>query len=119
MLQHVSLEMRAADVPAAVAFWALLGFEPVPVPEGVRAGSAWVERDGTQIHLLVTEGAVAPPEGHTAVVVADYGATLERLAAAGYPAEPRRELWGAPRAFARAPGGHRVEVMSAPPPRRR
>jgi hypothetical protein len=42
--------------------------------------------------------------------------TLARLAAAGHPPEPRTAHWGAPRAFVRSPGGHRVEVMAAPPP---
>ena len=119
MLQHVSLETRAADVEAALAFWALLGFEPVPAPPGVRSGTAWVERDGTQIHLLVTEDPVAPTEGHAAVVAEDYEGTLERLRDAGFAADPRPELWGARRAFVRSPGGHRIEVMSAPPPRSR
>ena len=49
-------------------------------------------------------------------VVDDYAATLDRLRAAGHPVKPRPEHWGAPRAFITSPGGHRVEVMAAPPP---
>jgi hypothetical protein len=37
------------------------------------------------------------------------------LRAGGHEVEPRAEHWGAPRAFTRAPGGHRVELMAAPP----
>ena len=29
--------------------------------------------------------------------------------------ERHRELWGQPRAFVTMPGGHRVELMAAPP----
>ena len=58
---------------------------------------------------------MAPPEGHVAVVAADYDATLERLRAAGFEADPRPEHWGSPRSFVRSPGGHRVELMAEPP----
>ncbi|MGI8801621.1 MAG: VOC family protein [Solirubrobacteraceae bacterium] len=115
MIHHVALETRPADGRAALAFWRELGFVAVDPPASLRDRAAWVERDGTQIHLLWTEEPGAQREGHVAVVVPDYAATLERLQAAGHPVEPRTEHWGAPRAFTRAPGGHRVELMAAPP----
>jgi hypothetical protein len=40
---------------------------------------------------------------------------VTRLEAAGFPVEPRPRHWGAARAFVRSPGGHRVEIMAAPP----
>ena len=116
MIQHVALETSRSDADAANAFWRLLGFEPVRPPEALRDRADWLQKDGTQIHLLWSEEPVAPPEGHAAVVVGDYDATLERLRAAGHEIDPRTEHWGAPRAFVRSPGGHRVEVMAAPPP---
>ena len=115
MLQHVALETRQDDVDAVLAFWALLGFEQVDPPPGLRGRTVWVEREATQIHLLLTDDPVAPPEGHAAVVAEDYDATLDALRAAGHPVDPRREHWGAPRAFVTDPSGHRVEVMAAPP----
>jgi catechol 2,3-dioxygenase-like lactoylglutathione lyase family enzyme len=115
MLQHAALETRSADVEAMLAFWELVGFAPVPPPEALRGRSAWVQRGATQIHLLITEDAVAPPSGHVAVVVEDYDAGMERLRAAGFEPEDRPRHWGAARSFVRAPGGHRVELMSAPP----
>ncbi len=116
MLQHVALEVREADADAEVAFWALLGFAEVSPPPGLAGTSRWVERAGTQVHLLLTDDPVAPPRGHAAVHAPAYAETLARLAAAGHPPEPRTAHWGAPRAFVRSPGGHRVEVMAAPPP---
>jgi catechol 2,3-dioxygenase-like lactoylglutathione lyase family enzyme len=116
VIQHVALETARTDAEAAVAFWRLLGFEPVDPPESLRQRAAWLERGGTQVHLLWSDHPVAPPQGHPAVVVDDYEATLERLRASGHEVDPRRAHWGAPRAFVRAPGGHRVEVMAAPPP---
>ena len=48
----------------------------------------------------------------------DFDATLARLHEHGFEIEPGREHWGAPRAHAIAPGGHRVELMARPPPTR-
>ncbi len=115
MLQHVALELDPASRREAEEFWVLLGFELVEPPPSLRERSSWLQRGSTQIHLLFSEEPVVPPEGHAAVVAEDYEATLDALRAAGYEPEPRTEHWGAPRAFLVAPGGHRVEVMAAPP----
>ena len=116
MIQHVSIEMAEADVEAATAVWGLLGFEPVDPPEGLRGTSKWVQAPGgEQIHFLLTDSPVAPPSGHVALHVADYDAACARLRQAGFVVDPRTEHWGAARAFVRAPGGHRVELMAAPP----
>ena len=117
MLQHVTIEMRREDRADAEAFWSVLGFEPVTPPGTLREVSAWLERDGTQIHLLWSEEPVAAPEGHAAVVVDDYDAVVAQLRAEGYEVDDRAQQWGVPRSFVRAPGGHRIELMSAPPPR--
>ena len=116
MLQHVSIEIAPDQVDAAVAFWRLLGFERVDSPEALGGYVTWVERAGTQIHLLHTEEASVPVLGHAAVVVEDFEAALERVTAAGHEVAETRELWGARRAFAISPGGHRVELMASPPP---
>ena len=115
MLQHVSLEVGRDQVERCAAFWELLGFARVEPPPALRERATWLEREGTQVHLMYADDPIAPPAGHTAVVAADYDATLDRLRGAGYAPEPRPEHWGAPRCFVRAPGGHRVEVMSRPP----
>ena len=115
MLHHVGIEIAPADLDRAVEFFALLGFEPVPAPPALADRFTWLEREGTQVHLMHGESPTAPPQGHLAVVVPDYAATLERLRERGFEAEPRREHWGAPRAHAIGPGGHRVELMAAPP----
>ena len=115
MIHHVALEVRRAEAAAAEGFWALLGFARVEPPPSLADRAVWLEREGTQVHLLYADGPVAPPEGHVAVVASDYEATLARLRAAGFAPDPRAEHWGAPRCFVRAPGGHRVEVMSRPP----
>lgn len=115
MLQHVALELHPTDRPQAEAFFTLVGFELVAPPQSLRERSSWLERAGTQIHLLFTDDPVAPPQGHCALVVEEYAQVLAELRAAGHEVEERPEHWGAPRAFAAAPGGHRVELMAAPP----
>jgi catechol 2,3-dioxygenase-like lactoylglutathione lyase family enzyme len=116
VLHHVALETRRGDVEAALSFWAILGFERVPAPASLRDRAVWLQRGATQVHLLLTDDPVVPAAGHAAVVVQDYDATVAALRAAGHPAEPRAEHWGAPRTVATDPTGHRVEVMAAPPP---
>ena len=115
MIQHVALEVRREDADACVAFWGLLGFAPTALPPGLVGETVWVERAGSQIHLMLLDHAVAPPEGHVAVVCADYEGALARLRDAGFEPDPRREHWGAPRCLVRGPAGHRVEVMAAAP----
>jgi hypothetical protein len=115
VLQHVTIEMRSEEVEAGVAFWSLLGFDEVEPPESLRERARWVERAGTQIHLLYAEQPVVPPIGHAAVVVDDFEAVLEALTGAGHEVGERPRHWGARRAVAIAPGGHRVELMAAPP----
>lgn len=113
-VHHVSLEAGPADREPLAEFFALLGFARVAPPPSLD-GALWLERDGTQIHVLFADAPVAPPQGHVAVVCPDYEAALQRLREAGFAPERRREHWGAARCFVRAPGGHRVEVMAAPP----
>lgn len=114
-LHHVALETAPGDRDALVRFFALLGFAEVPPPETLLGRTRWLERDGRQIHLLFTDAPEVPASGHVAVVERAYDAALARLSAAGFEPEPRREHWGSRRCFVRAPGGHRVEVMAAPP----
>jgi hypothetical protein len=116
MLQHVTLEVAPEDIERSVEFWSLLGFRRVEPPPALAETFVWVERDGTQIHLERNESPVVPPHGHAAVVVADFELSLERLRSAGFEANPGSEHWGAARAKAVAPGGHRVELMAFPPP---
>ena len=117
MLQHVSIETRPEDAPACARFYELVGFREVDPPPTLADRATWLERDGTQIHLMFADDPVIPPKGHHAVVVGDFEETLAALRAAGFEPESRDEHWGAPRSFVNDPAGHVVELMAAPPPR--
>jgi hypothetical protein len=115
-LQHVSLETRPGDAEAEVRFWGLLGFSEVEPPGSLSERATWLQAGATQIHLLHADDPVVPPQGHVAVVCRDYVGTLDALSKAGHEVDERARHWGAPRLYTRSPGGHRVEVMAAPPP---
>jgi len=115
MLHHVTLEVSPAELGRAAEFWAMLGFSQVEPPPDLAADFTWFERQGTQVHLMHTESPTVPEHGHAAIVVPDFGPTLERLEESGFEVSPKRERWGSPRAEAIAPGGHRVELMASPP----
>jgi catechol 2,3-dioxygenase-like lactoylglutathione lyase family enzyme len=114
VLHHVGIEVAPADVAAAAGFFELLGFKRVEPPQTL-SEYTWLEREGTQVHLMPMEEPTVPSPGHLAVIVADFDETVERLRSAGFEVAPKREHWGEPRALAIAPGGHRVELMAAPP----
>lgn len=114
MLHHVGIEVAPADIEAAVGFFELIGFTRVEPPVTL-SEFTWLERDVTQVHLMPEEEPTVPSPGHLAVVVADFDAVVASLRECGFEVEPKREHWGQPRALAIAPGGHRVELMAAPP----
>ncbi|HEX8160039.1 MAG TPA: VOC family protein [Solirubrobacteraceae bacterium] len=115
MIQHVAIEIRSADADACARFWALLGFERVAPPPALAQRAAWVQRAGTQVHLLFVDEPVIAPQGHVAVVVDDYDGTLGALREAGLDPQPRTEHWNSPRCFVRCPVGHRIELMAFAP----
>lgn len=114
MLHHVGLEVRPSEIERSVEFWRALGFERVEPPPTLREYT-WLEREGTQVHLMPTDSPTVPGRGHTAIVARDFERDFAALRELGFEIERRREHWGAPRAVAIAPGGHRVELMAASP----
>jgi catechol 2,3-dioxygenase-like lactoylglutathione lyase family enzyme len=116
MLQHVTLEVTPAQVRDCVAFWELLGFTEMVPPPLLRDRFTWVEREGTQIHLMPFEDPNTTVNGHAAVVVEDYEPTLAALRERGFELQEGSNAWGAARNFTRDPAGNLVELMSAPPP---
>lgn len=115
MLQHVGIELAPADVPRTVELFELIGFERVEPPAALAERFTWVERAGTQVHLMHESHPSVPRRAHLAVVVPEFEPALARLRANGFEVERRREHWGSPRALALAPGGHRIELMAFPP----
>ncbi len=117
MLQHVSLEVPPEQAERFAELLGAIGFAPVPAPAALGEAVRWFA-DGSgasQVHLILTEGATAPALGHAAFVVDGFAAAITALRQRGFEVTPARELWGEARAFVLAPGGHRLELMAAPP----
>jgi catechol 2,3-dioxygenase-like lactoylglutathione lyase family enzyme len=114
MLHHVGIEVAPADLERSVELWRVLGFERVEPPASL-SEFIWVEREGTQIHLMPTNRPTIPPRGHVAIVTPDFESAVAALREHGFEVELRRGHWDSPRAIVIAPGGHQVELMAAPP----
>jgi catechol 2,3-dioxygenase-like lactoylglutathione lyase family enzyme len=114
LIQHVAREVQASDIPSCLDFYGLLGFAEVPVPDSLVGRAVWLEKQGTQVHLLLAADAQVA-RGHIAVVVDDYEGTVLALESAGHEVDRRREHWGSPRAYVRDPAGHLVEFMAYGP----
>lgn len=120
MIHHVTYAIALAELENCLSFYRLLGFQPVDVPAGIAGRAVWLERSGTQIHLMPSAEA-APAQGphrrgHVGIVVEHYEATLERLRGEGFQIDPRQAHWGSPRCYVRDPAGNLVELMAWPPP---
>jgi hypothetical protein len=115
MLHHVSIEVHPDEAERTLELLELIGFERVTAPEPIAEYVDWVERKGTQVHLIRTPEPAVQHLGHPAFVVPDFDGTVAALRDAGFEVEDSRELWGEQRAFATLPGGQKAELMAAPP----
>jgi catechol 2,3-dioxygenase-like lactoylglutathione lyase family enzyme len=115
VLHHVTLEVGEADADRFAELLTLLGMAEVPPPPTLGPGFRWFERGGRQLHLALVAEPVAPPRGHAALIVPELESLRPRLRAAGFEVDERRPHWGAARCYVRAPGGHVLELMAAPP----
>src|SRR5690348_10833389 len=98
MLHHVGIEVSPAAIERTTELFQILGFELVEPPQTLREFT-WLEREGTQVHLMPTEAPTVPSLGHTAVVAPDFEDTVATLRDHGFEVETRREHWGAPRSL--------------------
>jgi catechol 2,3-dioxygenase-like lactoylglutathione lyase family enzyme len=114
MLQHVTQQVRPAQLDACIAFYELLGFGRIRAPEGIVGRATWLQRGSGQIHLMPSADA-EPGSGHVGVVAEDYEPTIRALRSAGHDVQPRGEHWGSPRAYVRDPAGNLIEVMAFAP----
>jgi catechol 2,3-dioxygenase-like lactoylglutathione lyase family enzyme len=116
VLHHVSIEVLPGDADGLGELLEAIGFERVEAPDALGDSVVWFGRKGTQVHLIVTEGATVPVLGHAAFAVDDFDAAVVAVRARGFTFDEAQELWGERRGFVLAPSGHRMELMAAPPP---
>ena len=119
VIHHVGVEVEPGDIERSIVFWELLGFQRRSAARRRSPAFTWLERGGTQIHLLPTEGPIVPLQGHVAVVAPDFDAAYAAIEGAGFEIERRGEHWGAARAKATAPGRPRRRADGGPAGARR
>jgi catechol 2,3-dioxygenase-like lactoylglutathione lyase family enzyme len=118
MIQHLTFVIRPSELARFLTFYGILGFEPVEPPPGIEGRAVWLERAGSQVHLMSAPPDAPAPEpasGHVGILVSAYREAVARLLDAGFEVEPRRAHWGSPRAYVRDPGGNLVELMAGSP----
>ena len=113
------------DLDAALRFYGdVLGFEPIPRPDGFGPG-AWLQAGTAQVHIGVVAEMVKPAGlPHLALFVPadDWDATMEAIeaAGAGFMMGPnRREDFGRTvrAAFVTDPAGNVIELTDVDPAR--
>ena len=117
-LQHVSLEIRARRRAGRAAVLGAARLRARSSRRGTLAEiAAWVQRDGTQIHLLFADEPVVPPSGHAAVVGGGLRRDHRRAARRGLRPAGAHAPLGRRARVRPQPGGSPVELMAEPPPR--
>jgi glyoxylase I family protein len=107
-LQHVALAVR--DLDEAVAFYAHLGFSPLPRPDFGFPG-AWLQAGAAQIHLTVEPDLAVRTANHLALEVDDLDGVMGALEAAGLKVGRIPETPGAgQQAFLQDPTGNLIEL---------
>ena len=70
------------------------GSHRVESPEPLGGYVTWLERQGTQIHLIHTEGGPVPVLGHAAVVVDDHADTVAAVRGGRYRSKDAQRAVG-------------------------
>jgi hypothetical protein len=84
MLHHVSIEVPPDAAERFGEMLELIGFTKIEAPPELGGLIPWYEREGTQVHLIVTDAATIPVLGHAAFAARDFDADVAALEAAGF-----------------------------------
>jgi catechol 2,3-dioxygenase-like lactoylglutathione lyase family enzyme len=110
----VNIVVRPGETDRLAGFYVdVLGLRRADKPgEGTSPGGAWFDiNDTNQLHISERSDAVMHDDMHFGLVVDDFDAVLERLAAAGAPWQPQPDLFGGRRGSTRDPLGNRIELL--------
>jgi catechol 2,3-dioxygenase-like lactoylglutathione lyase family enzyme len=113
-LHHVNVVVKPGEAEQILPFYRdVLGLTPTVKPaEGTTAGGAWFDiNDSHQLHISERSDAVMHDDMHFGLVVDDFDAVLDRLAAAGAPWKEQADLFGGRRGSTRDPLGNRIELL--------
>jgi glyoxylase I family protein len=106
-VQHVALTVD--DLDAALRFYALLGFDPLPRPD-IGIPGAWLQAGDAQIHLLELDDPAPHAINHVALWVGDVDAAAEHLRSHGLRVDGPSPIGDSLQAFVKDPAGNIIEL---------
>lgn len=112
-LEHAALTVD--DLDSALAFYALLGFDPIPRPDFGFAG-AWLKAGEAQIHLVVADDPAPHVFNHVALWVGDIDSSVDDLRGKGLRVSDPSSVGAGRQAFLKDPAGNLIE-LNEPGPR--
>ncbi len=106
-MQHVALTVD--DLGAALRFYALLGFDPLPRPD-LGIPGAWLQAGDAQIHLLELDDPAPHTLNHVALRVSDVDAAAAQLRGHGLHVDGPSPIGDSLQAFVKDPSGNIIEL---------
>lgn len=114
-IDHVQIAMPVGAEGIARGFYSgVLGLAEIPKPAVLAVrGGVWFQCGGAQLHLGADADFQAAKKAHPALLVSDFSAFLDQLAAKGLDLKPEDMVAGRQRATIADPFGNRVELIEA------
>lgn len=112
-VDHIQLTMPPGNEARASQFYGqLLGLEEIEKPSAfLKSGGCWFNGPNFQLHLGVEADFVPAKKAHTAFLVTDLAAFVQKMAEHGYPFTPDPRVAGRQRGYLHDPFGNRLEFM--------
>jgi catechol 2,3-dioxygenase-like lactoylglutathione lyase family enzyme len=113
-VDHIQIAMPEGQEDAARAFYiVILGFTEIPKPPSlINRGGVWLQSQDVQLHLGVEKEFHPARKAHSAFIVQDLDAMLEKVQRAGYEWDSSQPpLEDHKRAHVYDPFGNRMELM--------
>lgn len=114
-IDHVQLAMPVGAEDIARQFYSeVLGLAEIPKPAVLAVrGGVWFQCGNAQLHLGADPDFQAARKAHPALVVSDFAAFAEHLAAQRVALNSEDDVLGRRRAVLADPFGNRVELIAA------
>jgi len=110
-VQHVALSVD--DLDAALRFYAVLGFDPIPRPDFGFAG-AWLQAGDAQIHLIEVDDPDPHASNHVALWIDDIDAAIAHLRDHGIEVSAPTRAGDGLQSFLKDPSGNLIELNQPP-----
>ena len=113
-IDHIQIVIPPGEEDTARSFYVnVLGFTEIPKPPVLaKNGGAWFQSDAVQLHIGIEKDFHPARKAHTAFIVTDLSAMLEKIEHAGFEIDNSQPpLDGYKRVHIFDPFGNRIELM--------